>query len=108
MGPPLRFMLMRSPPTPTPMQWLMTTPRLTFRLLRPVMVLELPRDLTLLLFLMAVPKMLPTLLMVTTDMLLRSHIQEQLSTLMHQPLMPPLLLLLMLDKLLKRKRLSYL
>merc|ERR1719356_2086282 len=44
---------MRSPPTPTPTPLLMTTPSPTSTLRRPLMVLDLLRDLTELLFLMA-------------------------------------------------------
>merc|ERR1712224_1015670 len=59
---------------------LMTTPTPTSTLLRPVMVLEMLKDLTLLLFLMAVPSMLPTRLMAMLAMLLMLLMTELLST----------------------------
>merc|ERR1719422_161982 len=76
----LRSTLMRSPPTHTPMLLLMTTQRLTSRLKSPLMVQELLRDLTELLFLMAESKLLHTLPMVMMDMLLMSPMKEQLNT----------------------------
>merc|ERR1712128_283325 len=86
-----------SPPlTLTPMLLPMTTPTPTSTLLRLVMVTEMLRDLTLLLFLMAVPSMLTTRLMVMLDMLLMLPMMELLSTLMPQhltmlPQSPPML-----------------
>merc|ERR1719187_2616252 len=59
---------------------LMTTPTPTSTLLRPVMVLAMLRDLTLLLFLMAVPSMLPTRLMDMLAMLLMLPMKALLST----------------------------
>merc|ERR1712213_44426 len=76
----LRPTLMRSPPTLTPMLLLMTTQRLNSVLRSPLMVLELLKDLTLLLFLMAESKLLHTLPMVMMDMLLMSPMKEQLNT----------------------------
>merc|ERR1712107_459724 len=87
----LRPTLMRSPPTHTPMLLLMTTQRLNSVLRSPLMVLELLKDLTLLLFLMAESKLLHTLPMVMMDMLLMS-MKEQLNT---QRLLPTRLLQLM-------------
>merc|ERR1712106_179449 len=76
-----------SPPlTLTPMLLPMTTPTPTSTLLRLVMVTEMLRDLTLLLFLMAVPSMLTTRLMVMLDMLLMLPMMELLSTQMPQHL----------------------
>merc|ERR1711892_55356 len=67
--------LMLSPPTlmsltPTPTEWLMTTPRLTSTLLRLLMLPVLCLDLTMLLFPTAVPSMPSTPPTTTTDMLL--------------------------------------
>merc|ERR1719483_490250 len=67
-------------PSHTPMVLLMTTPRLHSMLKRPMTVLEHPLDLTLLLFLMAVPSMLTTTPMTMMDMLLRLLMKAQLST----------------------------
>merc|ERR1712106_13734 len=63
-----------------PMPLPMTTPTPTSTLLRLVMVTEMLRDPTLLLFLMAVPSMLTTRLMVMLDMLLMLPMMELLST----------------------------
>merc|ERR1712128_243171 len=69
----------------------MTTPTPTSTLLRQVMVTEMLRDLTLLLFLMAVPSMLTTRLMVMLAMLLMLPMMELLSTQMpqHLTMLPP-------------------
>merc|ERR1712106_556269 len=76
-----------SPPlTLTPMLLPMTTPTPTSTLLRLVMVTEMLKDLTLLLFLMAVPSMLTTRLMVMLDMLLMLPMMGLLSTQMPQHL----------------------
>merc|ERR1719347_2101093 len=72
----LRFMLMRFPPTLTPMLFPMTTQRLTSKLRRPPMVPAMSRDLTLLLFPMAESNMLDIPPMDTTDMLPMSPMRE--------------------------------
>merc|ERR1712106_1185327 len=77
MSPPLTLTLMPLP---------MSTPTPTSTLLRLVMVTEMLRDLTLLLFLMAGPSMLTTRLMVMLDMLLMLPMMELLSTQMPQHL----------------------
>merc|ERR1712018_975922 len=72
--------LMSHPPTLTPTLLLMTTPTPTSTLLRLVMVPETLKDLTPLLFLMAVPSMLPTRLMAMLAMSLMLPMTELLST----------------------------
>merc|ERR1712025_1498301 len=69
--------LMSHPPTLTPTLLLMTTPTPTSMLPKLVMVPEMLRDLIPLLFLMAVPSMLPTRLMAVLLML---PMKELLST----------------------------
>merc|ERR1719228_2062769 len=70
----------RMSPTPTNTEFLMTTPRLTSMLPRLLTELVLLLGLTPLLFLMAVPNMLLTLLTITTDMLLMLPTKELLCT----------------------------
>merc|ERR1719228_2194336 len=70
----------RMSPTPTNTEFLMTTPRLTSMLPRLLMELVSLLDLTPLLFLMAVPNMLLTLLTITTDMSLMLPTKELLCT----------------------------
>merc|ERR1712025_987246 len=78
--PQLRLTPMRSPPTPTPMLLLMTTPSLASTLRNnPMGLLTLP-DLTPLLFLMAESNTSSTLPTVMMDMSLMSPMREPLST----------------------------
>merc|ERR1739838_1183993 len=72
--------LMLMNPTPTSTELLMTTPRLTSTLLRPLMVPVLSLDLMMLLFPMAVPSMSSTPPTTTTDMSLMSPMTESQST----------------------------
>merc|ERR1719420_2515266 len=78
--PQLRLTPMRSPPTPTPMLLLMTTPSLASTLRNNPMVLPTLPDLTPLLFLMAESNTSSTLPMVMMDMSLMSPTRELLST----------------------------
>merc|ERR1712128_360623 len=66
--------------TPTSTELLMTTPTPTSRLLRMLMLLEMCRDPTLLLSLMAVSRLSSTPLTTTMDMLLMYPMREHLST----------------------------
>merc|ERR1712128_413340 len=79
--------------TPTSTELLMTTPTPTLTLLRMLMLLEMCRDPTLLLSLMAVSRLSSTPLTTTMDMLLMSPMREHLST--------PLLLFQLLPQLIK-------
>merc|ERR1719350_1253347 len=83
-------------PTPTSMELLMTTPRLTSMLPRLLMLLVLFLDLTMLLFPMAAPSMSSIPPTTTMDMLLMSPTRESQSTprpsLMLPPLPPPTML----------------
>merc|ERR1711935_932125 len=83
--------------TPTNTESLMTTPTPTSTLLRMLMLLEMCRDPTLLLYLTAVSRLSSTPLTTTMDMLLMSHMREHLST--------PLLLSQLLPQLTKDKSL---
>merc|ERR1712183_721638 len=71
----------RTSPTPTSTELLMTTPRLTSMLLRLLMDLVLLLDLAPLLFLMAVPSTSSTPQTTTTDMSPRLPMRESLHTL---------------------------
>merc|ERR1712106_621693 len=92
----LPLMRLRSP-TPTSMEWLMTTLTPTSMLLRLPMLLEMCRDPTLLLSLTAVSRLSSTPLTTTMDMLLMSPMREHLSI--------PLLLSQLLPQLTKDKSL---
>merc|ERR1719180_402270 len=70
----------RTSPTPTSTELLMTTPRLTSTLLRLLMDPVLSQDLTPLLFLMVVPSTSSIPQTTTTDMSPRSPTKESLST----------------------------
>merc|ERR1712106_964048 len=83
--------------TPTSMELPMTTPTPTSTLLRMLMLLEMCRDPTLLLSLMAVSRLSSTPLTTTMDMLLMYPMREHLST--------PLLLSQLLPQLTKDKSL---
>merc|ERR1719471_277742 len=80
---------MRSPPTPSPMLLLMTTPRLTSTLRSSLMVPPTSPDPTLLLFPMDVSSMSSTPAMVMMDMSPMSHTREPLSTQRRRPMSQP-------------------
>merc|ERR1719205_88578 len=82
--------LMLMNPTPTSMELLMTTQRLTSTLLSLLMLLVLFLDLTMLLFPMAAPSMSSTPQTTTTDMLLMSPTRESQSTPRPSLMLPPL------------------
>merc|ERR1711868_323668 len=88
MGTRLRPTLMRSPPTPTPMPLLMTTPSPTSMLRNNLMVPAMLPDLTLLLFPMDVSNMSSNLPMVMMGMSPMLHTRELLST--QRPSLMPL------------------